>query len=84
LLTVAATPEQYLSSLEMRAEAQAVDEGNIDRVVDLITKTNQFNLTTRRHSRATVWELVASPRGVCFAVGLADKFGDYGLVSVEL
>jgi FkbH-like protein len=84
LETEAATPEQYLTSLEMRAEVQAIDESNIDRVVDLITKTNQFNLTTRRHSRAAVEEMCASPRSVCFAVKLADRFGDYGLISVLL
>jgi FkbH-like protein len=80
----AATPEQYLSSLEMRAEVQPVDPSNMDRVVDLITKTNQFNLTTRRHSRAAVEEMAASPRNVCFAVKLTDKFGDYGLVAAVL
>jgi FkbH-like protein len=80
----AATPEQYLSSLEMRAEVQPVDPSNMDRVVDLITKTNQFNLTTRRHSRTAVEEMAASPRNVCFAVKLADKFGDYGLIAAVL
>jgi FkbH-like protein len=82
--TDAATPEQYLASLEMRAEVQPIDESNLDRVVDLITKTNQFNLTTRRHSRAAVEQLVASPRSVCFAVKLSDRFGDYGLIAVVL
>jgi FkbH-like protein len=82
--TEAATPEQYLASLEMRAEVQPVDASNLDRVVDLITKTNQFNLTTRRHSRAAVEEMAASSRNVCFAVKLADKFGDYGLIAVVL
>lgn len=84
LLTEAATPEQYLASLEMHAEVQAINGSNIDRVVDLITKTNQFNLTTRRHSRAAVEEMAASPRSVCFAVKLADRFGDYGLIAVVL
>ena len=45
-----------------------IDHTNLDRVVDLITKTNQFNLTTRRHSRAAVEEMIATPRSVCFAV----------------
>ncbi len=80
----AATPEQYLSSLEMSAEVERIDVSNMDRVVDLITKTNQFNLTTRRHSRSAVEEMVASRGSVCFAVKLADKFGDYGLVAVVL
>jgi FkbH-like protein len=84
LETEAATPEQYLASLDMRAEVQPIDESNIDRVVDLITKTNQFNLTTRRHSRAGVVEMAEAPRNVCFALKLMDRFGDYGLISVLL
>lgn len=80
----AASPDDYLASLEMRAAAEPVGAANLDRVVDLITKTNQFNLTTRRHSRAAVEEMAGLERGVCFAVTLADKFGDYGLISVVL
>jgi FkbH-like protein len=80
----AASPEDYLASLNMKAEAQPVTEANLDRVVDLITKTNQFNLTTRRHSRAAVEEMVAASGSVAFAVSLADKFGDYGLIAVVL
>ncbi len=80
----AASPEDYLASLGMKAEAQPVNGANLDRVVDLITKTNQFNLTTRRHSRAAVEEMMAESGSVAFAVSLADKFGDYGLIAVVL
>jgi predicted enzyme involved in methoxymalonyl-ACP biosynthesis len=57
---------------------------NLDRVVDLITKTNQFNLTTRRHSRAAVEAMAALPRSLCLSVRLVDRFGDYGIVAVVL
>ncbi len=83
-MSASASPADYLSSLEMKAEVLEINHHNLDRVVDLITKTNQFNLTTRRHSRAAVEEMVAAERSVCFAVSLADKFGDYGIVSVVL
>ncbi len=83
-LSSAASPDDYLASLEMKAEVLEMNHSNLDRVVDLITKTNQFNLTTRRHSRAAVEEMVAAKNSVCFAVSLADKFGDYGIVSVVL
>ncbi|HSI62577.1 MAG TPA: HAD-IIIC family phosphatase, partial [Candidatus Saccharimonadia bacterium] len=83
-LGVAASPEEYLTSLEMGAEILPISPDTIDRVVDLITKTNQFNLTTRRHSRAKVEEMAGTPGAVCFAVQLADKFGDYGIISVVL
>lgn len=84
LLTATASPHDYLASLAMKAEICAIDESNLDRVIDLITKTNQFNLTTRRHSRAAVEQMTGMARSLCFAVRLADKFGDYGLISVVL
>jgi FkbH-like protein len=83
-LTGATSPGAYLGSLQMRAEIQDIGPANLDRVVDLITKTNQFNLTTRRHSRAAVESILDTPRSVCFAISLADKFGSYGLISVLL
>ena len=83
-MSASTSPAEYLASLEMKAEVLEINHGNLDRVVDLITKTNQFNLTTRRHSRAMVEEMAAAKRGVSFAVSLVDKFGDYGIVSVVL
>jgi FkbH-like protein len=68
----------------MKARIQPVSEANLDRVVDLITKTNQFNLTTRRHSRPAVEAMLSAEGSLCFAAGLADRFGDYGLISVVL
>ena len=42
---------EYLCSLQMSAAVDDIDDTNIQRVVQLIGKTNQFNLTTRRHSQ---------------------------------
>lgn len=83
-LFAAASPGEYLASLAMKAEVLEIGPANLDRVVDLVTKTNQFNLTTRRHSRAAVEAMLATDRSVCFAVRLADRFGDYGIISVVL
>jgi FkbH-like protein len=74
----------YLRSLEMTAVVRPIDEADLDRVVQLLSKTNQFNLTTRRHSRAELLALLQTPRSVCFSVRMRDKFGDHGLVAVVL
>lgn len=74
----------YLSSLQMVAEAQDLGADDLDRVAQLLGKTNQFNLTTRRHSREDVRRMLAGPGAVGLTIRLADKFGDYGLVSVIL
>ncbi len=80
----AASPEEYLASLGMKAAVEPVTEKNLDRVTDLVTKTNQFNLTTRRHSRAAIEAMSGASRAVCFALSLSDRFGDYGIVAVVL
>lgn len=80
----AGSAQDYLASLAMVADVRPIEEGNLNRVVDLVTKTNQFNLTTRRHSRTAIESLIATPGGVSFVVNLADRFGEYGLISVVL
>jgi len=76
--------EDYLSTLEMRAELRELSELDLPRVSQLIAKTNQFNLTTRRHSPAYVSELRAQERALLYTLRLSDRFGDYGLISVIL
>src|SRR5439155_6568023 len=57
---------------------------NLERVVTLLGKTNQFNLTTRRHSRTQVQALLESPGTIALALRLRDKFGDQGIIAVLL
>jgi len=78
----AGTIEEYQQSLQMKATIVPIDESNMQRVVQLIGKTNQFNLTTRRHSTSEVLSLITRPHATSFCVQLQDRFGDYGLISV--
>jgi FkbH-like protein len=79
-----ASMDDYLSSLCMAAEVRPIDDEDLDRVVQLIGKTNQFNLTTRRHSSEHVRHFLARPETIGLTLRMTDKFGDYGLVSVLL
>ena len=75
--------DAYLASLQMQGRVRPIEEADMQRVVQLIGKTNQFNLTTRRHSEADVRALIdGGGRG--WTLHLADRFGDYGLVGVVL
>jgi FkbH-like protein len=78
----ATSMEDYLRSLEMVADVREIDEGDLQRVVQLLAKTNQFNLTTRRHTREDVLELLGRPSSIGITVRVRDKFGDHGLVAV--
>jgi len=72
----------FLASLEMRAKVECIDETNLARTTQLINKTNQFNLTTRRLTQSEVQRISDDPSHVSLAVRLADRFGDHGLISV--
>ena len=54
--------EEYQASLHMVARIGPVDEANLARVVQLINKTNQFNLTTRRRNQAELEAFLAAAR----------------------
>jgi predicted enzyme involved in methoxymalonyl-ACP biosynthesis len=77
-----ASTDDYLRSLDMRAEVGTIDEASLPRCAQLIAKTNQFNLTTRRHGIEEVRRLAALPGAVALTLRVADRFGDHGLVSV--
>lgn len=74
--------DEYLKSLEMIAHIEPIGDANLNRVVQLIGKTNQFNLTTRRHPPDAVSALVSRPDSIGLALRMRDRFGDYGLVSI--
>ena len=76
--------EGYLRGLEMVMTATRIGAAELARSTQLINKTNQFNLTTRRYSEAEVERIANDPGAVALAIRLADKFGDNGLISVVL
>jgi FkbH-like protein len=76
--------DDYLTSLEMRALIKPLDDADLPRVVQLLGKTNQFNLTTRRHSEDQVRQMLACPGSLCITVRMQDRFGDHGLVACAL
>jgi FkbH-like protein len=74
----------FLKSLEMQATIEEIGPSNMERVVTMLGKTNQFNLTTRRHSHAQVQTMLESPGSIALALRLRDKFGDQGIIAILL
>jgi FkbH-like protein len=83
-MATATDMEGYLRGLAMRMPVAPVSARNLARVTQLINKTNQFNLTTRRRDEAEVERLAADPASVAMAFSLDDRFGENGLISVVL
>lgn len=76
--------EEFLGSLEMSAEVDVLNKGNLQRVVQLLQKTNQFNVTTKRHSEQFVANIIDRKEWLTYVVRLKDKYGDNGIVLVAL
>jgi FkbH-like protein len=72
----------YLRSLAMTMTATEVGAAELPRATQLINKTNQFNLTTRRYTEADTARFANDPDTVMLALRLRDRFGDNGLISV--
>jgi FkbH-like protein len=74
----------YLASLEQKAVVREFEPKHLDRITQLINKTNQFNLTTKRLTRSEVEALVGREDTITTYVRLVDRFGDNGLISVVI
>jgi FkbH-like protein len=74
--------DEFLKSLEMKAKINYFDDLSLERITQLINKTNQFNLTTKRYSIKEVIKLKEDKSIFSFYGRLADRFGDNGLISV--
>jgi FkbH-like protein len=74
--------DDFLRELRLEATAEEVSEKNLARVTQLVNKTNQFNVTTRRYTEAQVRGLAEDPRGWVRAFQLSDRMDRYGLIGV--
>ncbi len=84
-LRAAATDmEGYLRALDMRLVWNRFDSLGQARAVQLINKTNQFNLTTRRHQDADVAAVMADPHAFGLQMRLLDRFGDNGVIAIVI
>jgi FkbH-like protein len=76
--------ESFLRGLGLRVEIARVDDETMARTVQLLAKTNQFNLTTRRHDEATLRRRTASGEWRVYTMRVRDRFGDFGLTGIAV
>lgn len=76
--------EGYLASLKMQITFQPFDKQGRSRITQLVNKTNQFNLTTRRYTEAEIAAFDVDPAVFTLQVRLTDRFGDNGMISVVI
>lgn len=74
--------EDYLNSLDMRAEIKPFTSKYYDRISQLSNKSNQFNLTTKRYTVEDIKSVSEDEKYITLYGKLIDKFGDNGIVSL--
>ena len=76
--------DSYLRSLEMKLIWRRFDQLGLQRTVQLINKTNQFNLMTRRYTDTDVQSIMSDPAAVGLQLRLTDRFGDNGIIGIVI
>lgn len=74
--------EEYLRSLKMTAVIRAFESIYMARIAQLINKSNQFNLTTKRYTQTEIEEIAKDESYITLYGKLEDRFGNNGIVSV--
>jgi len=75
--------ENYLLRLNIVLTRKKSVE-HIERVVQLLNKTNQFNLTMQRHTLGDIQEKLTRKKYKVFCYQAADRFGDNGIIAVAI
>jgi FkbH-like protein len=74
--------EDWLQTLAIRISIAPLDAATSVRASQLLNKTNQLNLSTRRLSEPELLAWAASPQRVFWVVDVADRFGESGLTGL--
>jgi len=82
LLKQVGSLDEWLKGLGIKVKAEAVNPANLARTTQLLNKTNQLNLTTRRLAEPELLEWLKSPDRALWAVTVSDRFGDAGLTGI--
>jgi FkbH-like protein len=72
----------YLRGLEMQLIWKRFDKIGLQRITQLINKSNQFNLTTKRYTEEDVIAVMADPDAFGLQLRLTDRFGDNGIIAI--
>lgn len=74
--------QSFLRKIKLKAELIPFGQTTSRRAEQLCKKTNQFNLTTKRHSEESLKSLVLENSYYCSLTSLKDIFGDHGVVGL--
>lgn len=78
------TEEDFLAQLGLKVFIYPPEKADLARVTQLINKTNQFNVATKRYTQEAVEAFIADNAKRLYCMSVSDKFGEYGLVGIAM
>lgn len=82
--SAAMSEEDFIKSLNLKIRVFEAQPQHLGRITQLINKTNQFNLTTKRRTADEVKKLAENDNTLLLGMDISDRFDDYGLVGVAI
>jgi FkbH-like protein len=76
--------KDYLHSLELTVTNQFIESAQRGRALQMLAKTNQFNVTTRRYNASELDDIISAEGSIVIMTSLRDKFGDQGLIGLAI
>lgn len=73
---------QWLKTLELKITIENAKSENFPRIHQLLNKTNQMNLSTRRLSEKELSDWKNKSFNKLWSIRAKDKFGDYGIIGI--
>jgi FkbH-like protein len=73
-----------LKPLAITATMSIATHAELDRLYELLQRTNQFNCSGNRYSKATLKQIIDNKNSYVYCFSVADKFGDMGLVGAVI
>lgn len=73
---------QWLKTLQLKVTIEKFKDENLLRIHQLLNKTNQMNLKTRRLSEKELKTWINKPSNKLWSIRAKDKFGDYGIIGI--
>jgi len=76
------TLDEWLQTLGIKVTVESLGDGNRQRAAQLLNKTNQMNLRTRRLTESELADWERDEHHHLWLVRVQDKFGDSGLTGI--
>jgi FkbH-like protein len=78
----AGSVDEWLQNLDVKVRVGTLNASNLPRVAQLLNKTNQMNLSTRRLTAPELLQWAGQPGHHLWAFRVADRFEDAGLTGI--